>query len=73
LIDLNKEKKVNAAELGSYADYSLYEGWNFKGWPVKTIVRGATVMDNHRIVGPGGHGKYLWRRIGQPPIPGKLS
>jgi dihydropyrimidinase len=73
LIDLNKEKKVTAAELGSYADYSLYEGWNFKGWPVKTIVRGVTVMDNHRIVGPGGHGKYLWRRIGQPPIPGKLS
>ena len=25
------------------------------------------------IEGPGGHGKSLWRRIGQPPILGKLS
>jgi dihydropyrimidinase len=73
LVDLNKEKKVNAAELGSYADYSLYDGWTFKGWPVKTIVRGVTVMDNGKITGPGGHGKYLWRRIGQPPILGKTS
>jgi dihydropyrimidinase len=73
LVDLGKERKVKAEELGSYADYSLYDGWTFKGWPVKTIVRGVTVMDNGKIVGPGGHGKYLWRRIGQPPILGKLS
>jgi dihydropyrimidinase len=73
LVDLNKEKKVDSAELGSYSDYSLYDGWTFKGWPVKTIVRGVTVMDNHKIVGPGGHGNYLWRRIGQPPLLGKLS
>jgi hypothetical protein len=25
------------------------------------------------MVGKGGHGKYLWRRIGQPPIPGKAK
>ncbi|MEO8144143.1 MAG: hypothetical protein ABI654_08005 [Betaproteobacteria bacterium] len=36
-------------------------------------VRGVTVMDQGKIVGPGGHGKYLWRRIGQPPILGKLG
>jgi hypothetical protein len=29
-------------------------------------------MDDHKMVGKGGHGKYLWRRIGQPPIPGKV-
>jgi hypothetical protein len=40
---------------------------------VRTIVRGVTVMEDGKIVGPGGHGKYLWRRIGQPPILGKLS
>jgi dihydropyrimidinase len=73
LVDLKKEKIVKPEELGSYADYSLYENQVLKGWPVRTIVRGVTVMDNGRIVGPGGHGKYLWRRIGQPPILGKLS
>ena len=60
---------LHAADFGSYADYSLYDGWNLKGWPVRTIVRGVTVMEDGKIVGTGGHGKYLWRRIGQPPIP----
>jgi hypothetical protein len=30
-------------------------------------------MADGKIVGPGGHGKYLWRRIGQAPILGKLN
>jgi dihydropyrimidinase len=73
IVDLGKERKFVPAELGSYADYSLYENQVLKGWPVRTIVRGVTVMADGKIVGPGGHGKYLWRRIGQPPILGKLN
>ena len=61
LVDLEKERTVRAAELGSYSDYSLYDGWTFKGWPVRTIVRGVTVMDQGRLVGALGHGKYLRR------------
>jgi dihydropyrimidinase len=71
LVDLDKERVLHAADFASYADYNLHEGWNLKGWPVRSISRGETVMDNHKLVGKGGHGKYLWRRIGQPPIPGK--
>ena len=67
LVDLGRERVVSARELGSYSDYSLYEGWTLKGWPVKTIVRGVTVMDDGRIVGPGGHGKYLRRQFGAAP------
>jgi dihydropyrimidinase len=63
LVDLAKERVVKADELGSYADYSLYDGWKLKGWPLKTIVRGATVMENGAIVGQAGHGKYLWRKL----------
>ncbi len=59
VVDINKERVVKASELGSYSDYSLYDGWTFKGWPVQTIVRGITVMDQGAIVGPAGHGKYL--------------
>ena len=36
---------------------------------MRTITRGVTVMDDHKIVGKGGHGKYLWRRIGQRADP----
>ena len=52
-----------AAELGSYSDYSLYDGWKFRGWPIATIVRGETVMQDGRIVGRGGWGRYLQRRL----------
>ena len=72
VVDLNRERKVVPAELGSYADYSLYEDQVLKGWPVKTIVRGVTVMDDGKILGPGGHGKYLWRRPGQAPLHDRL-
>ena len=42
------KREVKAKELGSYSDYSLYEGWQLKGWPVRTMVRGATVMLDER-------------------------
>ena len=63
LVDLGKERVVKWEELESYADYSLYDGWTLKGWPVRTIVRGTTVMENGKIVGPQGHGRYLWRTL----------
>ena len=43
---------------------SLYDGWKLKGWPVRTIVRGVTVMQDGKMVGPAGHVKYLFRCIG---------
>lgn len=63
LVDLDKERTVSARELGSYSDYSLYDGWTLKGWPVRTIVRGVTVMSDGEIVGQPGHGRYLSRQL----------
>ncbi len=73
LVDLNRERTVRASEFGSYADYSLYEGWTLKGWPIQTIVRGRVVMNEGQVTGPEGYGQYLWRRLGQPPVAGKLA
>jgi dihydropyrimidinase len=61
LVDLGRERVVRAAELGSYSDYSLYDGWSLKGWPVRTIVRGTSVMENGAITGKPGFGRYLRR------------
>jgi dihydropyrimidinase len=61
LVDLNLEREVVAAELGSYSDYSLYDGVRFKGWPVRTILRGHTVMERGQIKGQAGGGQYLFR------------
>jgi dihydropyrimidinase len=63
IVDLNLERTVVPSELGSYSDYSLYEGWKFRGWPVETIVRGETVMRGGKIIGKPGWGQYLRRRV----------
>ncbi|MGE3627696.1 MAG: dihydroorotase family protein [Hyphomicrobiales bacterium] len=61
LVDLGKEVTVDGASLGSFADYSLYDGWKFKGWPVTTIVRGELVMEDSVITGNPGWGEYIAR------------
>ncbi len=40
LVDLNKVKKVEDRELKTRAGWSPYAGWELKGWPVYTIVKG---------------------------------
>jgi len=66
LVDLEKVRTVHAGDLGSYADYSLYDDWDLKGWPVRTIVRGETVMEDGKIVGKPGYGQYLPRLLRMP-------
>jgi dihydropyrimidinase len=63
VVDLDMEKTVTAPDLGSFSDYSLYEGWNLKGWPVLTMVRGEVVMQDGTFVGKPGFGKFI-RRYG---------
>jgi dihydropyrimidinase len=45
----------------SYSDYSIYDGWTFKGWAVETILRGKTVMQGGKLTGAPGDGRYLFR------------
>jgi len=59
IVDLNMKKKVNAAELHSACDYSPWDGWELKGWPIKTILRGEIIMENGKIHGGKGLGKFV--------------
>ncbi|VTU45753.1 dihydroorotase [Variovorax sp. PBL-E5] len=61
LVDLNLERVVRHEDLLSYSDYSIYDGWTFKGWATETIVRGETVMQDGKLVGAPGHGQYIFR------------
>jgi dihydropyrimidinase len=63
LIDLKKEAKVSAQTLDGFSDYSVYEGWNLKGWPVKTIVRGNIVAEDFKMVEKLGYGKFVSRPV----------
>ena len=61
VIDLKKEVKVSSSLFGGFSDYLVYDGWNLKGWPVKTIVRGNLIAEDFKIIGKPGFGKFISR------------
>ena len=63
MIDLKLEKRVSNELFGGFSDYIVYEGWNLKGWPVKTIVRGSVVAEDFNVIGKTGHGKFVKRNV----------
>ncbi|MDH2907413.1 MAG: amidohydrolase family protein, partial [Candidatus Nitrosotalea sp.] len=63
LVDLKKEGKVSAEIIDGFSDYTVYEGWSLKGWPVKTIVRGNIIAEDSKIVAKPGYGKFVSRQV----------
>ncbi|MGI0004371.1 MAG: dihydroorotase [Candidatus Nitrosotenuis sp.] len=61
LVDLKKEQKVKSEFFGAFSDYIVYDGWNLKGWPQTTLVRGTPVVESMQVVGKPGHGKLATR------------
>jgi len=59
IIDYNQRWTVVAAEFKSKAKFSLYNGWEVVGKPVKTFVNGALIMDESEIVAKPGSGKII--------------
>lgn len=59
IVDMEKEQIVTPDLLQSYSDYTIYDGWKLRGWPIMTIVRGKIVMDNGYVdplsIGYGEH------------------
>jgi len=43
IIDLNKEKTIDANEFHSKGRNTPFNGWKAKGWPVMTIFEGNVV------------------------------
>lgn len=63
ILDADREWTVNAADLGSYSDYSIYDGWTLKGKPLVTCLRGRPVMEDGALVGEAGYGRFLERGL----------
>ncbi len=61
VVDLDLKKKVRATDLGSFSDYSLYDGWDLTGWPVLTMVRGQVVMRDGTVTAKPGFGRFISR------------
>ncbi|MGI0069953.1 MAG: amidohydrolase family protein, partial [Nitrosopumilaceae archaeon] len=61
LADMKQEKKVSTEFLDGFSDYSVYDGWTLRGWPVKTLVRGSIVSEDFKIIQKPGYGKFISR------------
>jgi dihydropyrimidinase len=62
IVDMDLEQKVTPELLQSYSDYTIYDGWKLKGWPVLTMVRGRVVMQDGQVDKKAmGHGKFVSR------------
>ncbi|MEZ5653751.1 MAG: amidohydrolase family protein [Burkholderiaceae bacterium] len=67
LVEPGLERTVDPARLGSFADYSPYEGQRLTGWPVRTFVRGREIMHNGEItVADNDSGGRFIRRLPAP-------
>ncbi len=64
IVDMDETRTVTAAGLQGRADYSIYEGMAYTGWPVRTLVRGKTVTENGEVMASNGNGRYIYRSVG---------
>jgi dihydropyrimidinase len=64
IVDLDLEKTVRPEMLQSYSDYTIYDGWKLRGWPVMTIVRGKIIMEDGQIDDQAHeHGEFIPRPV----------
>jgi len=60
IMDPNADHTYSQSEnLHSDCDYSNWDGWQVKGFPVTTILRGNVLVDRGEWVGPLGIGKFI--------------
>jgi dihydropyrimidinase len=61
LVDPSVRRTLRVADLHA-ADYSVWDGWEVRGWPVTTILRGKIVVEDGRLLGDLADGRLLGGR-----------
>ena len=61
IIHPDKTIRVDPAEMETNADWSPYEGWDLAGFSRTTLSRGEVIVDDYKVVGREGRGKWLHR------------
>ncbi|MGY9047213.1 MAG: dihydropyrimidinase [Rhodobacterales bacterium] len=61
LWDPAREEVITQERLHHGSDYTPYEGMQIKGWPVRTILRGQTIVLDGVVLGAKGFGAYQTR------------
>ena len=61
VIDLDRERTIDAEMLGGASDFSVFQGQALRGWPAMTFLRGRLIAADGTLVGNPGQGRYVRR------------
>lgn len=59
IVDMGKNMVLTEKDMHSKARFTSWEGMEVRGVPVYTVVRGQVIMENSRIVGRPGFGRFI--------------
>ena len=59
ILDLKLRRKVRAVDLHQKVDWTPYEGWVLKGWPVMTMRRGEILFKDNQLLAKPGTAEFL--------------
>ena len=63
LIDPKMHKTLTLDDLHADSDYSIWEGFACRGYPVMTMLRGKVIVEDGKLVGSSTDGRWLKRRM----------
>jgi dihydropyrimidinase len=61
IIHPTRTHKVSPSEMETNADWSPFEGWDLAGFSRTTLSRGEVIVNDYKVVGKEGRGKWLPR------------
>jgi dihydroorotase-like cyclic amidohydrolase len=59
MIDLKMKRKVRGEDLHQKVDWTPYEAWTLKGWPILSMRRGQVIFQDQELVGMPGSAEFL--------------
>ena len=54
VVDLKARRTIRSADMANRSGWTPFDGFEAKGWPMATIIRGTTVMRDGEVIAPGG-------------------
>lgn len=69
IFDPTIRKRLTLSDLHADSDYSIWDGFECRGYPVMTILRGKVIVEDGKLLGSSSDGRWLPRRVS----PGTLA
>ena len=63
VFDPDIRKTLTLDDLHADSDYSIWEGFECIGYPVATMLRGKVIVQDGRLTGDSGDGRWLSRKV----------